>query len=58
MRGPHVRFRERRGGVILRAYSTNLRQRGTPRLGRRCVIGGRLLRCARNDKGWRCRVVL
>jgi hypothetical protein len=22
MRGPHVRFRERRGGVILRAYST------------------------------------
>jgi len=23
MRGPHVRFCERRGGVILRAYSTN-----------------------------------
>jgi hypothetical protein len=24
MRGPHVRFRERRGGVIPRAYSTPL----------------------------------
>jgi hypothetical protein len=45
MREPHVRFRERHGGVILRAYSTKLVQRGTPRL----------LRHARNDRGGRSR---
>jgi hypothetical protein len=33
MRGPHVRFRERRGGVVPRAYSTvatAARRRGGP----------------------------
>src|SRR5271163_1352825 len=40
MRGPHVRFCERRGGVILRAYSTN------PGVASR---GPGLLRCARPE---------
>ena len=30
MRGPHVRFRERRGGVIPRAYSTPAFTGGQP----------------------------
>ena len=29
MRGPHVRFCERRGGAILRAYSTQPRRFGS-----------------------------
>src|SRR5271156_2291886 len=46
MRGPHVRFCERRGGVILRAYSTN------PEAASR---GRWVLRCARNDDVINCR---